>query len=140
MSTTHFHPMLVHFPIALVTIGFLFDLISLFIKKELCFTKMSFYLLITGTLAALAAVMSGVLFTSEMAGAAGEVRETHELFGFITLVILIITSLLRIILLKKQEKLSLKWLAFIFYALATLCVSATGFFGGNLVYNYMMPL
>lgn len=32
-ETSHLHPMLVHFPIALVAIGFLADLASIFIKK-----------------------------------------------------------------------------------------------------------
>ena len=74
IPTEHFHPMLVHFPIALVMIGFLADLASLIIKKELCFPKISFYLLIIGTLGALAAVTTGYFFTSEMSGAAGDVR------------------------------------------------------------------
>jgi len=139
-TTTHLHPMLVHFPIALVAIGFLADLISLFIKKELCFPKMSFNLLLLGTLSAIAAVLSGVFFTSEMSGTAGEVQETHELFAFITLSLLVITSFLRIIQLRKPENNNLKWSAFILYALATIAVSITGFFGGNLVYNFMMPL
>jgi len=139
-ETSHLHPMLVHFPIALVAIGFLADLVSLFVKKELCFSKMSFYLLITGTLSAIAAVFTGVLFTSDMAGEAGKVMETHELIAFITLALLIITSLFRILLLRKPESNKFKWLSFVFYALATIAVSATGFFGGTLVYNYMMPL
>jgi len=139
-STSHFHPMLVHFPIALVTIGFLADLVSLFIKKELCFPKISFYLLIIGTLASIATVLSGVLFTSEMSGAAGEAKETHVIMAFITLALLIITSVFRILLQFKPDKATIKWLAFVLYALAAICVSITGFFGGNLVYGYMMPI
>jgi len=133
--------MLVHFPIALVAFGFLADCSSLFFKKEACLSKMGFYLLIAGTLAALAALLSGILFTSEMTGAAGEVMETHELMAWLTVSALVITSLLRIYLLKqKQESSSLKWLAFGFYTAAAVLVSITGFFGGTLVYNYMMPL
>lgn len=132
--------MLVHFPIALVAIGFLADLISLFVKKELCFSKMSFYLLILGTLSAFATVFTGAAFTSEMSGAGGSVRSTHALFALITLVLLIVTSIIRILQLQKPEKNNLKWIAFACYALAALAVSATGYFGGILVYNYMMPL
>ena len=140
IPTEHFHPMLVHFPIALVMIGFLADLASLIIKKELCFPKISFYLLIIGTLGALAAVTTGVFFTNEMSGAAGDVRETHELLAFATLLLLIITSVLRIILLRKPDNKGLKWSAFILYAIAAVLVSITGAMGGTLVYNYMMPL
>lgn len=139
ITTEHFHPMLVHFPIALVTIGFLADLVSLVLKKEVCLTKTSFYLLIIGTLAAIAAVLTGALFTSEMAGAAGVMRNSHALMAFTTTVILTLTSIIRIVLLKKENKM-LKWLAFILYAVAMICVSVTGALGGTLVYNFMMPL
>jgi len=139
-ETSHLHPMLVHFPIALVVIGFLADLISVFVKKELCFSKMSFYLLITGTLVAMAAVFTGVVFTTDMSGAAGVVMDQHELSAFVTLGLLLITIALRILLLRKPENNIFKWLSFVFYALSAIAVSATGFFGGTLVYNYMMPL
>ena len=140
IPTEHFHPMLVHFPIALVMIGFLADLASLFIKRELSFPKISFYLLIIGTLGALAAVLSGLIFTNEMSGAAGEVRETHELLAFATVLVLIITTVLKIILLRKPDSKELKWSAFILYAIAAVLVSITGAMGGTIVYNYMMPL
>jgi hypothetical protein len=48
---------------------------------------------------------------------------------------------LRIILqVQQKENSNLKWLAFALYGLAAIFVSITGFFGGTLVYNYMMPL
>ena len=139
-ETSHLHPMLVHFPIALVAIGFLADLASMFVKKELCFSKMSFYLLIIGTLAAMAAVFTGVVFTSDMSGAAGAMMGKHELSAFVTLGLLLITLAFRILQLRKPESNNLKWFSFVFYALAAIAVSVTGFLGGTLVYNYMMPL
>lgn len=141
IATSHFHPMLVHFPIALVTFGFIADIASLFFRKEVCLSKTGFYLLIIGLLSAFAAWLTGELFTSVMAGAAGEVKETHELFALITLGLLAVTALLRIYLrYKKIEDSNIKWIAFALYALATVSVSITGYFGGSLVYNYMMPL
>ena len=97
-------------------------------------------MLIIGTLGALAVVTTGYFFTSEMSGAAGDVRETHELLAFATLSLLILTSVLRIILLRKPDNNGLKWSAFILYAIAAVLVSITGAMGGTLVYNYMMPL
>jgi uncharacterized membrane protein len=133
--------MLVHFPIALVVFGFVADFASLIFKKEACLSKAGFYLLIIGTLSALLAVLTGVFLTSDMSGSAGEVKGTHELIAFITLGLLTLTSALRIfILVKKRENTKLKWLAFFLYALAVISVSLTGFYGGTLVYNYMMPL
>jgi uncharacterized membrane protein len=141
ISTSHFHPMLVHFPIALVAFGFLADLVWVFYKKEVCLSKLGFYLLIFGTLAAVAAWLTGTLFTAEMSGSAGEVKETHELFAWLTLGALIATSGLRIMLrVQNKEESNLKWLAFALYGLAAIFVSITGFYGGTLVYNYMMPI
>jgi len=133
--------MLVHFPIALIAIGFLAEFAFLLFKKEICLTKMGYYLLVVGTLAACVTWLSGDLFTSDMEGAAGKVRETHELLATMTVVISLLTVALRTyMLVRKQESKSLKVLAFVLYALAALLVSATGFFGGTLVYNYLMPL
>jgi uncharacterized membrane protein len=141
ISTSHFHPMLVHFPIALVVFGYMADLAWIFYKKEVCLSKMGFYLLILGTLCAVVAWLTGTLFTSEMSGSAGEIKDTHELFAWLTLGTLIATSALRILLLvQNKENSSLKWVAFALYGLAAIFVSITGFFGGTLVYNYMLPI
>jgi len=141
ISTSHLHPMLVHFPIALVAFGFLAELASIYYKKEVCLSRLGFYLLIIGTLSALAAWLTGTLFTAEMAGAAGDIKETHETFALITLGLLIAASVLRIVFqAKKNADPRLKWAAFAFYGMAAISVSITGFFGGTLVYDYMMSL
>ena len=141
ISLSHLHPMIVHFPIAIIVFGFIADLASLIFKKEVCLSKTGFYLLIVGALSAIVALLTGIFFTSELAGSAGEIMETHEHFAWITLSLVILTSILRIYLLvKKKENSNLKWIAFVLYGLAAISVSVTGFFGGTLVYNYMMPL
>lgn len=141
ISSTHFHPMLVHFPIALVVFGFVIEVAALYFKKEIYLSRMGFILLIIGTLSAIAAWLTGTLFTSEMEGAAGAIKETHELFAIITLGTLLLTSVLRIILLtKKNVNANLKWFALALYGFAAISVSITGFYGGTLVYNYMMAL
>ncbi len=141
ISTSHLHPMLVHFPIALVAIGFIAEIASFYFKKEPCLPKLGFYLLIIGTLSALAALLAGIFFTAEMKGAAGEAQEIHELFAWITLGLLVAASLLRLLLqLKKIQSRGLEMMAFILYGLAAITVSVTGFYGGSLVYDYMMPI
>jgi len=141
ISTTHFHPMLVHFPIALVVFGFIAEIAALYFKKEIYLSRMGFILLIIGTLSALTAWLTGTLFTSEMAGAAGEIKDTHELFAWITLGTLLAALFLRIVIqAKKNENTGLKSIALILYGLAAVSVSVTGFYGGTLVYNYMMAL
>ncbi len=141
ISTSHFHPMLVHFPIALVVFGFMFYFASLIFKKEENLAKTAAYLLFVGTLTAITALLSGILFTSDLSGSAGEAQETHEMFAWITVGILFATSLLRLFIINKNKSNStLKWVEFVLYGLATISVSITGFLGGSLVYNFMMPL
>ena len=141
MSTSHFHPMLVHFPIALIVFGFMFYLGSLIFKKEAALIKTATYLLVVGTLTAITALLSGILFTSDLSGAAGEAQETHEMFAWITVGILTTTSVLRLFVINKNKSNStLKLVEFVLYGLAAISVSITGFFGGTLVYNFMMPL
>ena len=133
--------MLVHFPIALLLWGFIADVASMLFKKEACLSKIGFYLLLIGALTSMSAVLSGVLFTSEMSGAAGAVKETHELLAWMTVGTALVAAALRLyVVSQKKEGTNLKWVAFMVYALAAILVSVTGFFGGTLVYSYMMPL
>jgi uncharacterized membrane protein len=140
IETSHLHPMLVHFPIALVVFGYMAELGSVFIKKELYLSKISFYLLLCGTLTAVIAYLSGQLFTSDMSGAAEVIREWHETMAGWSLGILILTAAIRSWYCYKGDCYKFKWLTFAFYSLATVSVSITGYLGGTLVYSYMMPL
>ena len=139
LDTAHLHPMLVHFPIALVLAGFVADIASAIFKKEVCLSKAGLYLLLAGTVAAVVTWLSGALFTSEMEGDAGRMRETHEMFASLTTVFLIITASLRLYTEIRQPAGTLfKKLVFGLYGLSAVSVAITGFYGGTLVYNYLM--
>lgn len=141
-NTHHLHPMTVHFPIAIIMLGFVFDFLSMFFnKKEPCLSKVGFWLMILGTLAAVAGYLTGEFFSETLAGQAGELKETHELFAKATMFIMIGASLLRIFLVwKKKENSGLKWIVFGLFFISVVCVGITGLLGGNLVYNYMIGL
>jgi uncharacterized membrane protein len=140
-DTSHLHPMIVHFPIAIVMVGFLFEICALLFKKQEWLPKASYWLLLLGTLAAIVAYISGELFTSDFSGTAAIVKHTHETLAAITLVTLIINSILKIYIMRKHlENTGLRWVSLALYLLSAICVGITGFYGGNLVYNYMMPL
>jgi uncharacterized membrane protein len=141
-NTAHLHPMLVHFPIALITIGFIADIVSLFFKSEKCLSKTGLYLMVLGTLAAIAAWSSGHLFTTEPSqGSVVQVFEKHETAALVTMLLMILGSFLRIwLILQKKEETQLKWVVFGLYFLGCAAVTFTGFMGGTMVYNYMMAL
>jgi len=132
--------MIVHFPVALIIVGFIAEVVSLFFKSEKCLSKTGFYLMILGTVAAIAAWVSGQLFT-EHPYDSGFIRlfEKHEKGALITVIVMVIGSLFRIWLIaKKREATRLKWIAFGFYLLGFASVSFTGFIGGKMVYDFLI--
>jgi uncharacterized membrane protein len=134
--------MIVHFPIAIIIVGFVAEAASLFFRNEKCLSKTGLYLLVLGALSAIAAWGSGQLFTTEPTqGAILEVFEKHETGAFITMLLMLAAAAFRIyILYAKKEETSLKWVAFSLYLLGVLAVSYTGFMGGTMVFNFMMAL
>jgi uncharacterized membrane protein len=141
-NTTHLHPMIVHFPVALITIGFLAEVTSLFFRSEKCLSKTGFYLMLLGAISAVVAWATGQLFTNEPTqGEIVKVFAKHETGALITMILMIIGSTFRIWLaVKKKEESRLKWISFGFYLLAFAAVTFTGFMGGTMVYNFMMSL
>jgi len=134
----HLHPMLVHFPIALLIIGFLSDALGLVIKKEF-FAKVGFYLLILGTLGAIAAFLTGNLAGDGLteAGPLKRALETHEEAAELTLWLMIAAAAVRIALVfMKRYSGLLKWAAFALLLIGVLSVARTGYYGGQLVYNH----
>jgi uncharacterized membrane protein len=141
-NTDHLHPMIVHFPVALIIVGFLAEVVSLFFKSEKCLSKTGFYLMVLGTLAAIAAWSTGQLFTDHPSeGGILSVFEKHETGALVTMILMIIASAFRIwLMVKKKEDSKLKWVAFSLYFLGFAAVSFTGLMGGLMVYNFMIGL
>jgi len=141
-NTDHLHPLIVHFPIALITVGFLAEVASLFFKKEKCLSTTGFYLMILGSLAAIAGWSSGQLFTEHPdEGEILTVFQKHATGALITMILISAGTIFRIwLVIKKKEQTSLKWVVFVFYLLAFAAVTFTGFMGGTMVYNFMIGL
>lgn len=141
-NTDHLHPLIVHFPIALIIVGFIAEVSSLFFKSEKCLSKTGFYLMLLGTLAAIAAWSSGQLFTVEPSeGEIVKIFGRHETGALLTMIVMIVCTIFRIwMVMKRKEETSLKWISFGLYLLGFVAVTFTGFMGGVMVYNFLMPL
>lgn len=135
---SHIHPMIVHFPIALLMVGFLSDLIGLVTKKDF-FNKSGFYLLILGTLGAVAAYFSGEYAGNGVteSGALGQALEVHESAAVLTVWLMVGASLVRIgaVLLKRYEGV-VKVVAFGLFLVGVLSIARTGYYGGELVFKH----
>jgi uncharacterized membrane protein len=139
-NTDHLHPLIVHFPIALIILGFFADVASLFIKNEKCISKTGFYLMVIGALAALAAWSTGELFTSQpVEGEIAKVFVKHEIGGTITMIIMLIGAILRVsLVVRKKEETKVRWVVFGLYFIGFVAVIFTGLMGGIMVYNFMI--
>jgi len=141
IPVTHLHPMVVHFPIALIIVGFAADFLGLFIKKEPWLIKAGFWLMLLGLLAAIVAFATGYFFTSEMDGDPGIMRHKHEIFAILTLISISLSAIFRIILvIIKKEGSGLKYISLGLYFLAFGFVSITGYLGGALVMDYLIGM
>lgn len=135
---SHIHPMIVHFPIALLIVGFFSDLVGLVSRKEF-FNKTGFYLLILGTLGAVAAYLSGEFAGDGVteAGALGQALEVHESAAVLSVWLMAGTALVRIgaVVLKKYEG-AVKAVAFGLFLVGVLSIARTGYYGGELVFKH----
>lgn len=141
-DSSHFHPMMVHFPIALLVVGFLSDLLSVFFKNQ-CFPKAGFYLQLLGTLGVIASFATGDWFTGwqSFTGATKNAFELHEHAAVLTLWISIAALLFRIfVILMKRTNTWLKWIVLLLCFLTVVAIGRTGFFGGDLVLNFLMGI
>ena len=137
ISATHLHAMLVHFPIALLIVGFLSEIISFFYKKEL-FSQTAFFLLVLGTLGTIGAYFAGKSAGDGMdEGSLGAAMELHEQAASIALWLNILTALLY--LGRHIFKLNKAWIrvvGFILFLLLIGAIGRTGYLGGQLVFKH----
>ncbi|MFB6319003.1 DUF2231 domain-containing protein [Saccharicrinis sp. FJH54] len=138
IDSTHLHPMIVHFPIALLIVGFIFDIVSLFFRKEF-FKWAGFTLLLLGAVGTIAALLSGELAGSGIAeeGMLKQALDVHEAAAELTIWLVSITALFRILIvyLKKYSGF-LKALSMILFLASVVAIARTGYYGGELVFKH----
>jgi uncharacterized membrane protein len=129
------HPMLVHFPIALLFTSVLFDAAGAWFKRD-SFRESAVWLLFLGLLGGIAAAIAGdwAEEAAEKAGIAESMIETHETLAFITLGIFGMLLLGRLVL-RNQFTPKTLFLYFLLAAIGLGTLSATGHYGGSLVYE-----
>ncbi|TKB34714.1 MAG: DUF2231 domain-containing protein [Nitrospira sp.] len=130
------HPIVVHFPIALLCASVAFDALSLRWPTG-GLRETSLYTLLAGVMAAGVAVVTGGMEEdlAKRAGAPESVLELHESLGQVTLVIFVVLLGLRLAMqlgwLKEIRALSLG-----LGAIGIVILSLAGYWGGDLVYTY----
>ncbi len=130
------HPAIVHFPIALLFSTAFFALLSLFVKKEL-FKQIVFWNLLLGVVAAIAAVVTGLLAEQNLVHneEVHEILQKHKYNGIAIAVVF--QSLLTWLWLRKNrfgKKEYVLWVTILL--LGTLMITYQGFLGGEMVFRH----
>jgi uncharacterized membrane protein len=135
---TYLHPMVVHFPIALLIVGLIADIIGVAAKKEF-FTRAAFYLLVTGTIGVAAAYFSGESAGEGVieAGSLKAALENHEDAAQVTLLAMGVVALIRIgLVYTKRLTGIMQWVSVLLFAVGVLTMVRTAHYGGQLVYKH----
>lgn len=135
---SHLHPMIVHFPIALLLVGFVLDLAGLISRRDF-FIKAGFLLLILGSLGVVAAYFSGDVAADTLTKTDDlqQALEIHEESAEITLGLMAGVSIFRIgLVLLKKFKGAFCWVVLGLFALGVISVVRTAYFGGTLVFKH----
>jgi uncharacterized membrane protein len=137
ITASHFHAMVIHFPIALLMAGFLSEIIALISKKQF-FKNASLYLLILGSLGAIVAFVSGSYAGDGMTdGILQAPLEIHEEAALVTLWLAIITAVVRAAMSYfNYNKAWAQWTSFLLFAVLVGFVARTGYLGGQLVFKH----
>ncbi len=140
-----FHPMIVHFTIALFLFTVLLDILGLILKKD-SFHVASWYSLIASGIAVIFTVIAGLIAESMVnaSPAAQDIIEIHEKIGFSILTIILSLVIWRIVL-KGKMPVKGRTLFLVISVIGVIIITIGGYFGGELVYTYgvavkaMMP-
>ncbi len=130
------HPLIVHFPIALIIVIFILDFFGVLFKRK-SFLSAANILTIFAAIGAVMAVISGMIAEESVwhTEEAHELLELHEMIGFIILGLTLILLIFRPALKKKLFG-SLGWVAVLLSFVAAVLVGYTGFLGGEIVYKH----
>jgi uncharacterized membrane protein len=130
------HPIVVHFPIALLFTAVFFEIFGFWIQRE-TYRQFGLWLLILGLISGIIASAAG--FWGEEAVVAAGVPEKavdrHESLAIVTLVVF---ALLLFIRWRVRDRWSVRVRTayFILAVSGVLLLGTTGYFGGDLVYRY----
>lgn len=136
MFGTPLHPLLVHFPIALLILGTVTQIIAVIWKKDF-FDKAALYLLAVGFLSGIVAYLSGegaITFASTHWGNAYQsIVRTHQIYAALTMLLFGAALGFRV-LLHFIKKGILMPLVLVFCIIGSITLAMTGHYGGQMVY------
>lgn len=137
MNSETLHPMVVHFPIALLLAALATETLGLALNTP-SWHQISLWNLVVGTLGALAAVVTGGIASGVAEQVSAEslrVQQIHEVLGCLVLLLAALVSGWHMAAGEKMTRVQ-RWRAWWLLALTCAVTAAAGHFGGLLVYKF----
>jgi uncharacterized membrane protein len=130
------HPLIIHFPLALLSVSLLFDVVGAFMRKDEI-TRVAWWCQISGSLGLLATVVSGLQAESTVSipQEAGQVLQTHKELAFLSVTIFSILLFWRIST-KSRITQRLRLLFWSLYVGGVLIMWIGAWYGGEMVYQF----
>jgi len=130
------HPIIVHFPVALIIIVAVSDLIGILTGRK-SFTQTATIVSVFAALGAIGAVITGLLAEDSVwhPEAAHEMLETHETVGLVFLGLVVIIAVFRLAIGNKIYD-RFRWIGFVLALIACGVVAYGAYLGGEMVYTY----
>ena len=103
----NFHPLAVHFPIALLFTAVLFDVLCLALRRQRWLDPAATSLYVLGTIGAAAAWWTGTQASTTMwdaSGAAQAAMADHESLGLLTLIAFTVVTVLRVVVARRSRR------------------------------------
>jgi len=132
----NYHPLVVHYPIALLLAAFALELLGLIFGKDSLHTAARWNLYL-GTLGAIAALLTGLNAGESVphSDAVHEIMERHETLGKITVLLALLVSIWRLARPKLSTGLA-KGVSVVALAIIAAVISYGAYFGGEMVYRH----
>jgi uncharacterized membrane protein len=132
------HPQVVHFPIALLIIASLFEILSYFWKKE-SFSLTSLILLALGTIGAFIALQSGEIaadIAKKIPGIESTLHEHEEMAELVFYLYLVISIIKVVLMYLKKDIMPWRLSVLCGMLIGTFFLFRVGHYGGQLVYEW----
>ena len=133
-----FHPLIIHFPIALLIVGVICDIIGILGKRDL-FLTIGFLLFALGAFTSIPAALSGNHAADTAQHIAGITNDLdwHDTLGTATTLLAVAITLIRVhFTFKKQFTGTIQYLYLTLAIGVAILVGASGYTGGRLVYDF----
>jgi len=130
------HPVIVHFPIALIIVAAACDLIGILSSRR-SFIQAANIISVFAGIGAIFAVLTGWLAEESVwhPEAAHEILETHELLGFVFLGVILVMVIFRLAVRERIYD-RFRWIGFFMALIGSAIVGYGGYLGGEMVFAH----